>query len=252
MISADVVLNIPNLFGWWRADSLALNDGNSVSSWADSSGNGHTAATGTAPVFHTNIAAINNKPVVDFTAASSQYLKGTGVVTDTYTMFAVGMFRSSNVDRTIFHNGNTGNGYALQIHNPSVAQRDMVYYGVADNTFGNYTNNTWEIWTGDRVPGTNGTGTFYLNGTSQGTTGNAIVAASALFSIGAAAQGTGNFMDGQIAEVIFYSGQCSAFQRAQVHTYLALKYLIKTSDMIPSERIGSRLRPHPFSPGLAR
>jgi hypothetical protein len=50
---------------WWRADSLSLADGDSVSSWPNSADGGPTAsAASNQPIFKTNV--INGKPVVRF------------------------------------------------------------------------------------------------------------------------------------------------------------------------------------------
>lgn len=46
----------PNLQGWWKADSLALNDNDAVTTWADSSGNGRTLTARATSNYHTNIA----------------------------------------------------------------------------------------------------------------------------------------------------------------------------------------------------
>jgi hypothetical protein len=68
-----------------------LSDGDPVSSWTDSSGNGHTAAqTGSArPIFKTNI--LNGKPVVRFTTAGGSGLTLVSAVpgASPWTIFAV-------------------------------------------------------------------------------------------------------------------------------------------------------------------
>jgi hypothetical protein len=58
-MSFPTVLNppsFPNLQGWWKADSLSLNDGDPVTTWADSSGNGQTLTARATSTYHTNIA----------------------------------------------------------------------------------------------------------------------------------------------------------------------------------------------------
>jgi hypothetical protein len=56
--------SIAGLQGWWKADSLSLSDGDPVTSWTDSSGNGKTMATGVAPSYQTN--ELNGLPIVRF------------------------------------------------------------------------------------------------------------------------------------------------------------------------------------------
>lgn len=65
------------LKGWFKADSLQLSDGASVTTWADSSGNGNDATAGTAPVFKAGVQ--NGKPGVLFTKTSTQYLNAAGL-----------------------------------------------------------------------------------------------------------------------------------------------------------------------------
>lgn len=60
---------LPNIVAWFKADSLALADGDPVNLWSDSSGNGHycqpnVVQPSTAPTFKTNV--INGKPVIRF------------------------------------------------------------------------------------------------------------------------------------------------------------------------------------------
>jgi len=53
--------------GWWKADSLALNNNDPVASWADSSGNSRTLTQSTGslkPVFKTS--AFNGQPAIEF------------------------------------------------------------------------------------------------------------------------------------------------------------------------------------------
>lgn len=59
--------SLPNLRLWLKADSLTLADGDPVSSWTDSSGQGNTATQATGakqPLF--KVAQVNNRPVVRF------------------------------------------------------------------------------------------------------------------------------------------------------------------------------------------
>lgn len=59
--------SLSGLVAWFKADALSLNDGDAISSWTDSSGNGNTAtqATGSAqPTFKNGI--FNGKPVARF------------------------------------------------------------------------------------------------------------------------------------------------------------------------------------------
>ena len=65
---------------WLKADSLSLSDGDQVSSWNDSSGNGNNATQSNSsykPIFKTGI--LNGKPVVRFTASDDHIICPNGV-----------------------------------------------------------------------------------------------------------------------------------------------------------------------------
>lgn len=71
VVAAFAPTDLAGLVLWLKADSLALNDGDAVASWTDSSGNGNTASQGTAANKPTYKAAIiNGKPVVRFDGSS--------------------------------------------------------------------------------------------------------------------------------------------------------------------------------------
>lgn len=235
---------------WLKADSLALSDGAAVSSWTDSSGNGRTASQATAgnqPTFKTNI--LNGKPVVRFDG-TTDFMTVAVNAGDTYTIFMVVMLTSTAASQQLFNNGNS-NGYGFSYNVPN---RDMVYRAVADNldTFNSYTAGTYEIWTGSRLTGAGAQGIFYVNGVQHlTTTGNPTTPTTNLYL--GAQEGTLAFMGGDVAEFIFYTRVLTGNERANIHTYLANKYNIPVSDNLASASFKNRtLRPHPFSPGLAR
>lgn len=75
-VSAKTALSpdqIPDLEAWWKADALGLADGASVTSWADSSGGGHTLTpwSTNSPVNRTSIAGFNGEPCVEFAVGNA-------------------------------------------------------------------------------------------------------------------------------------------------------------------------------------
>lgn len=100
---------------WWDANrdlykdvtlATATADGEAVAGWKDQSGTGYHATQSTAgnrPVYQANVPALNNKPAVKFTAASSHYLIRTGLSgsiignLNTYTIYVVHAALSSHV-----------------------------------------------------------------------------------------------------------------------------------------------------------
>jgi hypothetical protein len=105
---------------WLKADSLSLSDGDPVSTWADSSGNGNDATQGTAglrPLYKTNI--VGGKPVVRFDG-TDDYLALTGLNLTDFTAFVVYQTSGNNVllgnagtNFQIFGIGNGANAYSF-------------------------------------------------------------------------------------------------------------------------------------------
>lgn len=72
---------------WLDANQLVgLNDGDAISTFTDSSGNGldFTSSGGNRPVYKTNI--MNGKPVARFTASSSHYMSRANIDPGSYNM----------------------------------------------------------------------------------------------------------------------------------------------------------------------
>lgn len=80
--------SLPNLALWIKADSLALNDGDPVGTWADSSGNGQNAAqsTGTRkPTYKTG--TVNGFPSVRFDGSSDTVTNSAFSLATTNTIY---------------------------------------------------------------------------------------------------------------------------------------------------------------------
>lgn len=109
-INGVLPTSISGLVGWWKADSLVLNDGDVVDSWTDSSGNGNhlTGTTTQRPTFKTNL--INSTyPLVRFNGTSNVLTK-TGIVTaNPFTIFAVGQAQNTISQNGRMVAGNVGN-----------------------------------------------------------------------------------------------------------------------------------------------
>src|SRR4051812_27783985 len=77
----DLSIDLPSVASWvalFEASRLTpVADGTAVSTWADASGNSHdaTQSGSNRPVYKIAANGINGRPVVRFTAASSQYMQ---------------------------------------------------------------------------------------------------------------------------------------------------------------------------------
>lgn len=191
---------------WLKADSLALNNGDAVASWPDSSGNNNNASQGTSanrPTFYTNIQ--NGLPAVRATGSHwvttpSMTIRTVFVVArhETYTELN-GVFCESGLDKENLRLGGTttyivsedangfyGSGGSLRVNKVA--------------TF-NQTMNVFSILTAVRASAR----AFVLD-----------------FLRGA--QSANRHMRGYIAEVLVYNTVLSDTDRNNIENYLASKY----------------------------
>lgn len=85
---------IPNVVGWWDAQTISAADGSAVSSWNDLSGHGRhmvQATSGAQPVYRS--AGINGHPAVQFDGTDdilAAAISGTSLVGSAWTVYLVG------------------------------------------------------------------------------------------------------------------------------------------------------------------
>jgi hypothetical protein len=66
--------SFPDLVAWYKADSLALSNGNTVTSWPDDSPNNNDLNSyESAPIYNSSDALLNGKPSVTYDSADSSY-----------------------------------------------------------------------------------------------------------------------------------------------------------------------------------
>lgn len=96
---------VSGLIAWWKAEDLALSDGDPVTSWADASGNSHTltqSTSGKKPLYQTN--EISGLPAVVFDGiddylATSAFASPTAGIT---VMVVCALDAVDSVTRTLF------------------------------------------------------------------------------------------------------------------------------------------------------
>jgi hypothetical protein len=216
--------DIPGLQAWWKADALALADGASVSTWPDSSGNGHNATqTGTArPTFR--VSGLNGRPAVRFAVISTQFLNVAPPLVVTPMAVPPVPWTSFAVMQAI-----TGvNGFALcssvgyGLFTPLIAGDGKLK--MCDGS-GNYTDAGGpvigagaHVFSGHPDPGR----AVFLDGVSQ-TMGPFIGPAPGgdFDRIGIYSGGPA---DANIAEILFYDSILSTSDRQAVEQYLKTKY----------------------------
>lgn len=211
--------SLTNLELWYAADKITgLSDGAAVAQWDDLSGNNRHATQGTSgkrPTYKTNI--LNSEPVVRFSFASSTSLLVTlaSTISQPNTVFVVWSGYSNGTYLRALGSNSDGSG------SPNLHHYNNKIGFTAGNTI-EYSKTlpfSHLITTGV----TNGANSVvYENGLSK-TTGNAGAYGWGSFRIGAFWTETG-FLNGDIAEVIFYSAALSTADRQRVEKYLSGKY----------------------------
>jgi hypothetical protein len=219
--AAFVPTDIAGLLAWYKADSLALNDNDAVSSWADSGGSLGLAATqatsGNRPVYKTNIQ--NGLPVVRFDG-TDDYLQTATFGSDQAqptTWFVV--TKNTATDSTQRHviDGSHATGTKRQ----AIGRR-------------NSSGNKWFVWAATfLLNGADDTNwnifTAILNGASSSHQVNAATAANGnagtqvLNGITIGANNVSPFSNcwtGDVGEVLLYSGSLSSGDQTSVRNYL--------------------------------
>lgn len=201
--------DISGLKLWLKADAITgKSDGDTVSTWSDSSGLGNDATAGTAPIYKTNI--INGLPVVRF---SSSILDTPSISWTNQTIFIVGL-------------GSGSNRYAVSF---SSGSENALIYGFAANTLEIYNNprlsiGTFSSFSYATIIRTASTSTTVrLNGSQTGTTGTVSIPGSGAVRLGNHFLGSNPFV-GDIAELLIYDAVVSGTDLTNVESYLADKY----------------------------
>lgn len=223
------------LAAWYKADAIAgLSDGDAVSSWVDSSGNGNTATQATPanqPTWKTSI--VNGKPVVRFMASGADYLNlpnfmsafTAGEVfivlkptadpngTNTYT----GIWNFNNPTQYPSHYTWSANGFIYEgfgttvrktVGDPSKTTKAWRLYNVA-SAAGDYT----VRYDSDPLYHT-ATNTVYFPTTPR--LGGALGTTDHIW--------VNLYLDGDIAEVLIFNTTLSSGSRSAVESYLCTKY----------------------------
>lgn len=215
-----------NCVYWIRPDCGLTFSGATITKWANRSGSDPnknlTTQSATGPSCNFLDPSFNSTPTVLFTAASSQYMtSGSWATQDNQpnTFVVVGK-RSSSASQMDAMDGAT-NGFGQVVAGSA---------GASCSIFAGSTLTGGGDWTTPRMV------LAEFNGTSGAIWYNTLTSASASGAVGSAgfdalslashnpAFGASNFWDGQIAELIGFSGLLSAAQKALLRTYLNNRY----------------------------
>lgn len=213
--------DISGMLFWLKADAITgLSDGDDVSQWDDSSGNGNHLKQGTAankPHYKTGI--LNGEPVVrgtkDLSKLTTDSNVAHGIGTGDFTWVVVGMITNNNDGYRCF----MSNG----AYSPGIFVHDNLrdFYWGGGNLFNKVpVNDTYYIHVLRR---TSGTITLNINGVEDATT-PAVATSMADAKLSAFWSGSSHIMDGDIAEIIGYDSSISDDDMSSLESHLGTKY----------------------------
>ena len=208
---------------WFKADSISQSNNTPVTSWADSSGNGHTATQGTVPdqpQFQTS--QINSLPAVYCANPSFLTIASPPTLTNA-TIFVV--FSSLYSNNALLGGSATAGG--LEYWLSGGAQALSASYGASIGT-GNNTGVWADTWLQTAATWANASAyAFYLyNGETipDGSGSSSVSITQATENICADHGGTNQLFNGSIAEIIVYGSVLNSSDITEVQGYLHGRY----------------------------
>lgn len=203
----------------------------SISSWVDKSGNSNTVSQGSGslqPIFKTNI--LNGKPVVRFDGVNDLMAKSSATaLANQNTIFVVG---TSNGNSFIL-----GTFFDYSNNSATNTGINLFQEGTPRYVAGFYDGTLHQATTGATItlPATaviylyndGANGYIYKNGTLYDSvaSGNINNSGTRVYTIGALLNGVANyFLNGDVAEVIFYNSNLSSANKLLINRYLGNKW----------------------------
>lgn len=215
---------------WLKADAITgLTDGQAVSSWIDSSGNGFNATQGNGsyqPIYKTNIK--NGLPVVRFDGNDDFLATVNGAISDITNEITVFAITATSVRVNFTFVGVSDDG-ANRIGTHTPWTDGTLYWDFGNLNGGGRCSGAWG--------GTNGVfyqWTYLAGGNNMKVKKNKVELLNLGSSSSYNASGktlqiggtSGAFMQGDIAELIFYKRRLTIDEIALVENYLSTKYNI--------------------------
>ena len=235
LLILHITLHFPQLFAqlpvttnlqlWLKAEAGVTKDGaNNVSAWADQSGNAHHADQSTPaskPLWVDNV--LNGKPVIRFDGNSD--LMTTDITGPGGTEFTFFVVAKSNGQRILSFNDNTG--YVLYSYaNPNnlIISNDGGSGGGINSGTNNPVNFQFAC-ARYKANTINGLQTF-VNGAlvAQRSSANIVLPVAPLQLGSYPGGGTGELINGDVAEIIIYNRSLTDIEKEQVENYLSQKY----------------------------
>lgn len=224
--------SISGLRAHWRADTIGVSDGSSVSSWNDISGNAYTltANSGEEP-FYDTFHTINGKPVVRFDYDPGRLLRNASVLSGLTGIHIFAVFQAPN-DGAVGHNGGFWRVSGGSASNPTQipASDASAYDGTGSTTrklsnsfAGSPYSNSWVY----EVISTSSEWTSRFETVNAATTATNTPSFASEFWLGASrdeSNSTIYYGDMRFAEVVIFTGKLSTTDRNTVVHYFNTRY----------------------------
>ena len=239
--------DISNLVLWLDAGQGITKDGSDrISAWADQGTNSNDFSQGTGgnqPLFVASV--LNSLPVVRFDKVRSDDMDTGGTPSVWATgatgrhLFIISAPKSSGTTKSLF---NYGVQTALNIFETFFRSSVDTYRGEF-NTANVTTSTAWavDVFEISEVLYDGSDAFIRGKGVQEDTLTVALNTTPGTVFLGSRA-GSTNFMDGDIAEVVFYNKSLSAVERQDVFDYLSRKYLDSTAPAVPDKVVRYRAK----------
>lgn len=237
--------DLSNLVLWLKADALALNDGDAVGTWTDSSGNGKDATQATSakkPVFKTAIR--NGLPVIRFDGVDDWLQTPNITWGTTVSIFVVCTTTSTaNGDVVNIYSNAIGSVYEMRVDGSSqIAFRPSdTGGGTCEATKGiTILTGSWFYCAGVRAAGSS---TAYVNGSAGSTNSGCATQRSgdSPVSIGEFSLGF-QFFGGDVAEIVIYNAALGTSDRQGIEDYLYNKWFVAPVETPSKPRVNTLVR----------
>jgi len=241
--NADGSNGQPTNILWLRANDLSLSDGDAVSAWPDSSGNGNDLSSSVNdpndPEFYSN--QINSLPIVRFSSSSGT---GTKLIKNPFNGFAsdaittIIVYQSTDATYGIVSYATSSDNNNFLLYNSSDDLRTYIA-GSNDASGEDLSNTSFQIFTHKWHNINSGEYSLFQDGsllTSRTVSSGKTITDGGSLSIGGeqddvdGGYDAGQALSGDIAEIIMFSSYLNDAQRTIIENYLQVKYDISISN----------------------
>lgn len=219
-VAAFTPASLPNLLGWWEADSLALSDADPVPTWGDQSVNANhlaQATSGNRPIYKTNI--VNGKPVVRFDGSNDFFSLTSTMTLGSAWSWLVILSNTSSGGVATFGHSSTGDGFEHNFVNIKAA-RVISTAGATNTAVFSGAETTWKM--ASAIGNIGGETKIRENKTDR--TGAAVTPMTPTINVFGQRAG-GSFFVGDVAAACVYGGNLTTAQMDQVYDgYFKARY----------------------------